>query len=269
MSGDPDGRAGVWFVHGVSMDVKIFWADSRGKVIAVLVVLWLATLVHEFRVVFVTGVAIAVVASVALDSLIIWLRKKTVEVSLSSVVTGLLIGLIFDPYAGIVGILVACVIASFSKAYLGRGNHQHIFNPAALGIVGSSLLFGRSVAWWGVAWGMVPVGIIAIGMLPVLWKLRRLLLPITFLLVYFVVNFTHGTVVSAMRLTIDGTVFLFAFVMLPEPKTAPIRGVWVWGWGVLVGLLVFIQSLLGIGAGDPLLLALLAANLCGFLFIRR
>ncbi len=245
------------------------WADSRGKVIVVLVVLWLATLVHEFRVVFVTGVVIAVVASVALDSLIIRLRKKTTVVSLSSVVTGLLIGLVFDPYAGIGGILTACAIASLSKAYLGRGEHQHIFNPAALGIGASSLLFGRTVAWWGASWGMVPVGIIAAGMLGALWKLRRSPLSIMFLFVYFAINLTQGTVASVLRLTIDGTVFLFAFVMLPEPKTAPIRGVWVWGWGVLVGLFVFIQSFLGIGAGDPLLLALLAANLCGFLFIRR
>lgn len=248
---------------------KTFWADSRGKVIAVLVFLWLTALVHQFRVVFVTGVAIAVVASVALDSLIIWLRTKTAGVSLSSIVTGLLIGLVFDPFAGIVGTLTACMIASLSKAYLGRGDNPHIFNPAALGIVVSSLLFRRPVVWWGAAWGMVPVGIIAVGMFGVLWKLRRSPLPITFLAVYFVSNLFYGTVESAIRLTIDGTVFLFAFVMLPEPKTAPIKGAWAWGWGVLVGFLLLTQSLFGIGSFDPLLLALLIANLYGFLFIRR
>ena len=91
----------------------------------------------------------------------------------------------------------------------------------------------------------------------------------TFLLVFFAINLLYGSRESAMRLTMDGTVFLFAFVMLPEPRTAPTQGVWAWGWGVLVGLLVFVQSLLGIGVGDPLLLALLVANLYGFVFVRR
>ncbi len=250
------------------MDVKTFWVDSRGKVIVLLVFLWITALFHQFRVVLVTSVVFAVAVSVGLDVLFTWFRKKTTVVSLSSVVTGLLIGLVIDPFVGIDGILVACVITSLSKAYLGRGEHQHIFNPAALGIAASSLLFGRSVAWWGASWGMVPVGIIAVGMLPVLWKLRRHRMPITFLLVYFAINLAHGTVASAIRLTIDGAVFLFAFVMLPEPKTAPIQGAWAWGWGVLVGLLVFIQNLLGIGVGDPLLLALLVANLYSFLYKR-
>ncbi len=249
------------------MNAKTFWADSRGKVIVLLVFLWLAALLHQFRAVFVSGVVFAVAASVGLDVLFVWLRKKTTVVSLSSVVTGLLIGLIFDPFTGIVGILTACAIASLGKAYLGAGEHQHIFNPAALGIAASSLLFSRSVAWWGASWGMVPVGIIAVGMLPVLWKLRRHRMPITFLLVYFAINLAHGTVASAIRLTIDGTVFLFAFVMLPEPKTAPFQG--AWAWGALVGLLVLVQNLLGYRVGDPLLLALLVANLYGFLFVRR
>ena len=251
------------------MNINTVWADSRGKVMVLLVFLWLAALVHEFRVGLATSVVFAVAASVGLDVLITWLRTRKTVVSRSSVVTGLLIGLVFDPFAGPVATLTACAIASISKAYLGRGEHQHIFNPAALGIGVSSLLFGRSVAWWAAAWGVVPVGIIAVGMLPVLWTLRRLSLPMTFLLVFFAINLLYGSRESAVRLTIDGTVVLFAFVMLPEPRTAPTQGVWAWGWGVLVGLLVFVQSLLGIGVGDPLLLALLVANLYGFVFVRR
>lgn len=248
------------------MDIKMFWADSRGKVIAVLVFLWLMSLVFQFRGVLVAAVVIAVTASVGLDVLIVRLRGKTAGVPLSSIVTGLLIGLVFDPFAGIAGMLMACMIASLSKAYLGRGEHQHIFNPAALGIVVSSLLFRRPVAWWGAAWGIMPVGIITVVMVAVLWKLRRHLMPITFLVVYFAINLTHGTVASAIRLTIDGTVFLFAFVMLPEPKTAPMQGTWRWGWGVLVGVLVSAQNFFGIATVDQLLVALLVANLYTFLY---
>ena len=239
----------------------MIWADSRGKVILVLVFLWLAALVHEFRMGLVTSVMVAVAASVGLDALITWFRTKTTVVSLSSVVTGLLIGLVFDPFAGPVATLTACAIASLVKAYLGRGEHRHVFNPAALGVVVSSLLFGRSVAWWGVSWGILPVVILAVGMLPILWRLHRQWMPITFLVLYYFLT-------RSISLTFDGTVFFFAFVMLPEPRTAPMQGAWVWGWGALVGLLVFVQNLLGIGVGDPLLLALLVANLYSFLYKR-
>lgn len=248
------------------MDVKIFWADSRGKVIAVLVLLWVAVLIFQFRTVFVLGVAFAVAVSVALDSLIIWLRTKKRIVSLSTMVTGLLIGLIIDPLNGLFPIGAACLMASISKNFIGKGTQTHIFNPAAFGIVMSSFIFNRPVSWWGVAWGRVPVIIIAIGMLPVLWKLRRNGMPLLFLAVFFVINLIHGTVASATQLTIDGTVFLFAFIMLPEPKTTPIQG--AWRWGMLVGVFVFAQNFFGIAAVDPLLVALLISNLYGFFFVR-
>lgn len=76
----------------------------------------------------------------------------------------------------------------------------------------------------------------------------------------------HGTIANALRLTFDGTVFFFAFIMLPEPKTSPIKGLWQYSWGVFVGGIVLFQNLFGITIGDPLLLALLGANLVRFLF---
>lgn len=66
----------------------LWWADSRGKVIVVLLALWLVSLVNHFQVSLAINVLLAVIASSLLNP------------SLSSVVTGLLIGLIFDPTAG-------------------------------------------------------------------------------------------------------------------------------------------------------------------------
>ncbi len=121
------------------------------------------------------------------------------------------------------------------------------------------MISNRSVAWWGASWGMIPVVIIAIGTLPLLWKLRRFWMPLTFLAVYFI---------SIQRIMFDGTVFLFTFIMLTEPKTSPMQGKWQWGWGILVGILVLVQNLLGLAIADPMLLALLVANLFGYIFIR-
>ncbi len=223
------------------MDLKPYWADSRGKVIVVLLVLWIVSLANHFQINLVLNVLLAVFASSILNP------------SLSSIVTGLLIGLIFDPMAGVLPVLVACILARIGK-------HKHIFNPAAFGIMFSSLIFNRPVAWWGAAWGMLPVAIIAVGMLPILWRLRRQWMPLTFFIIYMAA--------TSLRLTIDGTVFLFAFVMLPEPKTSPVQGKWSLGWGILVGFLVLAQSFFGITLADPLLLALLVANTIGFIVKR-
>lgn len=252
-----------------SMDAKVFWADSRGKVIAVLVVLLGAALIAQFRIALVWQVFLALLLTIGFDSTMLLMRSKRWSVSLSSIITGLLIGLVFDPLSGLGPTATACFLASISKNFIGAGPHKHIFNPAAFGIVVSSLIFNRPVAWWGAAWGMVPLIILAAGMLPILWRLHRHWMPATFLIIYMLSQLTHGTIESAVRLTLDGTVFLFAFVMLPEIKTSPTQGRWRWGWGVLVGVLVLVQNFLGIAIADPLLLALLAANPVGYFLARR
>lgn len=243
-----------------TVTLSIFWADSRGKTIAVLTVLAASFFTAQFRLDFLIHIFIALLLSMVIDWLLVRVKTQKNSFSLSSVVTGLLIGLVFDPLSGVLPTAVACLVASLSKSFLGKASHRHIFNPAALGILASSLIFNRPVAWWGASWGMVPVAIIGLGMFPILRRIRREWMAITFLLIYMIF--------TSPRLAFDGTVFLFAFVLLTEPKTSSIAGKWRWGWGILVGLLVFIQSLFGIAIADPLLFALLTANIIRYILIR-
>lgn len=172
---------------------------------------------------------------------------------MSSFVTGLLIGLIFDESAGLIPLLSACLVAVIGKQLIAFGDHRHIFNPAALGILASSLIFDRPVAWWGAAWGLIPAAIIFIGMSYGLHRIRRFWMPVVFLVIYAV----------AFPSTIDGTVFLFAFVMLPEPITSVGGKLWQYGWGALVGILMLLLALVVKVTIDPLLSALLLADLVG------
>lgn len=247
---------------------KAWWSDSRGKVIGVLLVLWIAALVHEYQLSSVLSVLLAVGTMITSDLIIAYWLSKKFTFSLSSVVTGLLIGLIADPSGPVASIFIASLASSLSKQFIRIKDLKHVFNPAAFGITVSSLLFNRPVAWWGASWGLVPVSLIALGMLPIIWKLRRLTMPITFLVVYFLINLFQSNIESALRLTLDGTVFLLAFVMLPEPVTAPLRGFWKYGWGILVGSLVAAENILHVSVGDPLLLALLGANVIGYLAVK-
>lgn len=240
--------------------MRIWWADSRGKVVVVLLILWMAALIHEFQTNFITVPFLAIFLSVCLDLILGKLTRGHARFSLSSLVTGLLIGLIFDPTAGVGPIGVATLVASLSKHILKLPSSKHIFNPAAFGILIASFLFDRPVAWWGASWGFFPLLILSVGMLPALYQLRREWIPVTFLVVYF---FN-----SSLRLTLDGTVFLFAFVMLPEPITSVGRGLWRYGWGILVGVIVAVLGFFRFAAADPLLTALLLANIVTYTLIR-
>lgn len=245
--------------------LNTLWVDSREKVSAVLLVLWAAALLHQFRAASLWHGALSVLLALLFDMVFVWARSKRWTLSPSSLVTGLLIGMLLDPNSGLVAIAVACFLASGSKAFISRGAHRHAFNPAAFGVLSASWIFHQPVAWWGSSWGMVPVVIVSAGMLPVLRRLRRLASPTAFVAVYFLSHVLTASVQTAVRLTVDGTVFLFALVMLPEPRTSPAAGPWRWGWGVAVGALVAAQNFFKLDTPDPLLLALLAANLLAFI----
>ena len=249
--------------------LRIWWADSRGKVIATLVALWAGALITHFEVSRVWQPFVAVAAVSAFDYLVSRIRHQHGVVTMSAVVTGLLIGLVFDESAGLVPLVAACFVAVVGKQLVAFGDHRHIANPAALGILTASLVFGRPVAWWGAAWGMIPAVIILYGMAGALMRLRRLWMGTAFIVLYFIMNVFTGGIQGAINLTIDGTVFLFAFIMLPEPITSVGGGLWQYGWGVLVAVLVYAQSRFLQVNVDPLLTALLGADVIGFFFVRK
>lgn len=250
------------------MNLLIVWRDTRGKVAVTLIILWVATLVYQFSFPSLLFPSVAVVLSAVFDILLVKVRYQKDVFSLSSVVTGLLIGLILTPRSGVGPLLVACGVASFTKQFFGRGPHRHIFNPAAIGLVVSSVITGGTISWWAAAWGYIPSAIIVTGMVIALRQLHRLWLPVLFLVSYFVVFLLSSSLPATIALTLDGTVLLFAFVMLPEPMTSVLFGRWRYFWGVLVAMLVLGENILRISWSDPLLLALLAANAVGFFFIR-
>jgi len=230
--------------------------------------LWISALIHQFQLLFLLYPLVSIILVVTCDVLITRLRFGKDVFSLSSVVTGLLIGLILDPRAGAFPLIFACVVASFFKQFIGRGSHKHVFNPAGAGLVVSSFILGNHIAWWAASWGLVPTIILLVGMIPILLSLRRIFLPITFLIVYFIMLFFSTSLSAAFHLTLDGTVFLFALVMLPEPMTSAISGKWKYGWGILVGGLLALFNMLGISWSDPLLVSLLGANVIRYVLIR-
>ncbi len=243
------------------------WSDTRGKAITVLVAIFTLWFLHEPRtstLIFVIG---TVGAMLATDGILGTIRHGSYRFSLSSVVTGLIIAFLLDP-TRLGAAVTACLIASVAKHFLHERGAKHVFNPAAIGAWTVNMLLGVPFSWWAVSWGMAPL-LVVLGMVPILARMRRLTLAISFIIVYFLSLRMVGLASQAFVLTIDPTIFFFALVMIPEPITSVAMGRWRWMWGVLVGIFVAGQALAGVSFGDPLLLALLAANAIGYVLVRR
>ncbi|MEX0621788.1 MAG: RnfABCDGE type electron transport complex subunit D [Candidatus Woykebacteria bacterium] len=208
---------------------------------------------------------IAVAAAIIIDGLILRLQKKKFVFPYSAVVAGFLIGLILNPQLPSWQFALIASIAIISK-YLILPGKSHIFNPAAFGLVFASIIFDGAISWWGVAWSSQIWIFIFLAAGYVLLRLRRIWLPVGFLLVYW----SYLTIIGGFSISIisDPTVALFTFVMLPEPQTSPIRNYFRYLFGVLVALsLVFYSALVPKLQTDLLLISLLTANLLAFIFL--
>ncbi len=234
--------------------------DVRHRVAALLMLVWALALIPYPRVETLLAPLVVVGVGLGLDGLVHRLRGRR-DFPSSALVTSLLVGLILPPDK-LPAAVLAVVLALVSKHVFWKGRHW--FNPAAFGIVVTGLLTSVQAGWWAVAWSWVPPVMIVIGMVWILQRLRRIWLPLTFLAAYAAwVSLARGDLQALPGIAVDGTVALFAFVMLPEPITSPATGGWKYCFGPLVVLTAIgLSSLwrLAVPPFDLLLSSLLVAN---------
>lgn len=176
----------------------------------------------------------------------------------SSVITGLIIGVLAAPVGSSLFVWVAAIVGIASKRFIKFNKNRHIFNPAAFGLVVSSLLFSNQISWWGNS----SFIIIIIGSGFILFRLNRLSMPFAYVLFRILSALAFGTNLTDATLLPN---LFFAFIMLIEPKTSPSKRVEQWMFGGICGLLATLfYNVFASFEGD--LLALLAVNLSRPLF---
>lgn len=249
------------------MDFKAIFNEFKSQVAFTLFLVWLLAVWRFQTLNSVLHPLLAVGFMTALDLGWTYLKSKKLYWPSASVVTGLLIGLIMAPTEPIWIIAVATLAAFVSKRFIGTGIRQHIFNPAAFGIMAVSMAFAVPVAWWAVAWGQLPLLILIPAMVRILWRMKRIWLPATFLLVYIIYYFPIFLPTAIPRLILDGTLMLFALVMLSDPTTSPVVGRSKYIFGAAVAVIVIVLSKTGI-LSEVFLPALLIGNLGAFLIKR-
>lgn len=204
----------------------------------------------------------AVLLMTTLDVVYTRLRFKKWYWPSASFVTGFLIGLIIDPKEPIWIFALAVIAAWFAKQFINIGIRRHIFNPAAFGIMAVALAVGTPVAWWAVAWGKLPLLILIPAMTRVLFRMKRLWLPLGFLLVYLIYYLTLFDPKTAISAIFDGSLLLFALVILPEPMTSPAVGKYKYIFGPSVAAVSI--ALTKFNLAEVFLPALLFLNLITF-----
>lgn len=161
----------------------------------------------------------------------------------SSLITALILALIISPVNTVAGVLfltAAGGLAMASKYMLAIGR-KHIFNPAAIAVVLTSVGAGQSASWWVGSKPMLPF--VLIGGLLIVRKVRRFQMVLSFLATAYAATIlygllTHGHITATLnQITLNSALFFLAFVMLTEPATSPARATNQRWYGVLTGLL--------------------------------
>lgn len=226
---------------------------------------------------------VVVITSTLILEFVLWkARGVTPFLPSAGLVTALIIFLLADPESPVHFSMLAVLVAVGLKQFLRPANN-HIFNPAASGLLIASL-FGLPITWWGVAasnaaigtfnvpgWGLpaqagnVPllVTIIGAGFVS-LFTIRQHRIILSFLVTSIVVSTLYlGNIGQSINQLLVGSFWFFTLVMLPEPMTAAKLPNTRILYGIVVASLPFLFAKTIHLSIEPLLAALLLGN---FLF---
>lgn len=142
-----------------------------------------------------------------------------------------------------------CMLAGFisiAGKYIFHYRKKHLFNPSALGIAITILLTGK--AWMSPGqWGndvVIIFGVCCLGFI-VVTKVQKLDVSIAFLVTYVLLLFTRQILYLDWPLDFfihsitTGSLLLFTFFMISDPKTAPDHKAARIIWAVLIGVISF------------------------------
>ena len=161
----------------------------------------------------------------------------------SSIITGLILFLIFSPSATVSGLAVLAFISSLSiiGKYVVRYRQVHVFNPAALTAVVAAVIGIAYASWWVGTVYLTPL--LVIGGLLVARKVRRVRMVLVgvaaSVLMVGVFGLLQGNFSGAVfaTLLLSSPLWFFMTIMVTEPLTTP-AGSWAQTlYGGFVGLL--------------------------------
>jgi len=165
-------------------------------------------------------------------------------------------------------VCILAAIISIAGKYVFRYRKKHLFNPSALGIVVTILLTGK--AWISPGqWGndiVIMFCVCCLGFI-VVTKVQKLDVSIAFLVTYILLLFTRQILYlgwpfdfSIQSIT-TGSLLLFSFFMISDPKTAPDHKTARIIWAALIGVISFYLTAFKFINAAPVWVLILSAPL--------
>jgi Na+-translocating ferredoxin:NAD+ oxidoreductase RnfD subunit len=260
--------------------VRRFFRTPKGLLLIVLVILVALAAPREGITQVAPGLASAVIVAAIMDVVALRWTRDDWEFPSGAVLTGLLVAMVLTPqepwYVG------ACTsAAAIGSKYAFRTRSANIFNPAALALVVTFYVFHTGQSWWG---ALPELSSLALAVLFgtgafIADRVNKIPLVLIFLGTYFAL-FTitafernAGNVAEIFRSPDLHAVLFFAFFILTDPPTSPVK----YPDQVLCGVIVAIVSFVvfeWLGVAYYLLAGVLAGNIWeawhrGYLYSRR
>jgi len=182
----------------------------------------------------------AVIFASAIEALVLYLKTRTLQISESAVITGLIAGYVISSDEVWWKPALVCSLAVLSK-HLIRFQKKHIFNPAAFGIFTALLFLGVTAQWkatylWYV---LAPFGIYFAH------RLNKMEVVIGYATVSCVLFGTQALLLKVPLWNIFGYFsYFYIFMMIIEPKTSPLKplGKYIFGTGIAVLIFIFTEA---------------------------
>lgn len=184
-------------------------------------------------------------------------------------ITAFILVLIISPIRTIHDLIFLTWVAvwSMGSKYIFAIGKKHIFNPAAIAVLLTSIFINQSANWWVGTTIMAPF--VLVGGLLIVRKMQRENLIFSFfftsvLTIAFFVFIKNGDVYSVItKIFFQSAIFFFAFIMLTEPLTTPPTKKMQIIYGGLVGFLFTPQMHIGNVYSTPEL-ALIIGNIFSY-----
>jgi Na+-translocating ferredoxin:NAD+ oxidoreductase RnfD subunit len=176
------------------------------------------------------GILVAVGGAAIIDMAFVWAARRRWVFPSGAIISGLLIAMVLSPHEPVLVPLTASAIAIVGKrtVRLARAN---VFNPAALGLVLSAILFGSGQSWWGALPGFGTPGLLIVMASGIFLadRINKLPAVLAFLGVYFLF-FTASSLLGdpadfadVFRAPDIHAALFFALFMVDDPPACPVR----------------------------------------------
>lgn len=207
-----------------------FFQTPKGLLTIVLVILVALAAPHEGIALVAPGLVTAVLVAGGIDLFVLRKIRGGWEFPSGAVLTGLIVAMILTPQEPWYVAAATSAVAIASK-YAARTRSANIFNPAALALVATFYVFNTGQSWWGALPNTTPLALVvllATGAF-IVDRVNKVPLVLVFLFTYFglftLTSFLSnpGGVAELFRAPDLHAVLFFAFFILTDPPTSPVR----------------------------------------------